>query len=55
MFCCYLSFQEPKNIGEAMLDSNWIVAMQEELNQFEMQQVWELVDRYVNQRVISTK
>jgi len=37
-FCaCYafLSHIEPKNVYEALIDSDWIVAMQEELHQFE--------------------
>ncbi|GKD38128.1 retrovirus-related pol polyprotein from transposon TNT 1-94 [Tanacetum coccineum] len=36
---------EPKNIKEAMADSAWIEAMQEELHQFDRLQVWELVDK----------
>lgn len=31
----FLSQIEPKNIDEALLDESWILAMQEELNQFE--------------------
>ena len=34
--------------------SEWITAMQEELNQFEMNQVWELVDRPAKTKVIGT-
>ncbi|GJY07366.1 hypothetical protein Tco_0374420 [Tanacetum coccineum] len=36
---------EPKNITEAMADSAWIEAMQDELHQFDRLQVWELVDK----------
>nr|GFA47843.1 hypothetical protein [Tanacetum cinerariifolium] len=36
---------EPKNIKEAMADSAWIEAMQEELHQFDRLQAWELVDK----------
>ncbi|GJW84738.1 retrovirus-related pol polyprotein from transposon TNT 1-94 [Tanacetum coccineum] len=36
---------KPKNIKEAMDDSAWIKAMQEELHQFDRLQVWELVDK----------
>ncbi|GKA05636.1 hypothetical protein Tco_0684756 [Tanacetum coccineum] len=36
---------EPKNIKEAMVDSAWIEAMQEELHQFDRLQVWELIDK----------
>ncbi|GJX48168.1 retrovirus-related pol polyprotein from transposon TNT 1-94 [Tanacetum coccineum] len=34
---------EPKNSKEAMLESSWIEAMQEEIHEFERLQVWELV------------
>ncbi|GKA63359.1 gag-pol polyprotein [Tanacetum coccineum] len=40
-----VSTTEPKNIKEAMADSAWIEAMQEELYQFDRLQVWELVDK----------
>ncbi|GJV84813.1 retrovirus-related pol polyprotein from transposon TNT 1-94 [Tanacetum coccineum] len=33
-FFCFISTIEPKNINEALKDESWIVAMQEELNQF---------------------
>ena len=42
---CYISQVEPKTVPEALQYSDWIVAMQEELNQFESNEVWELVDR----------
>nr|GFA46726.1 Gag-Pol polyprotein [Tanacetum cinerariifolium] len=35
MFALTVSIAEPKNIKEAMLDSAWIEAMQEELHQFD--------------------
>nr|GFB83293.1 hypothetical protein [Tanacetum cinerariifolium] len=44
MFALTVSTTEPKNIKEAMADSAWIEAMQEELHQFDRLQVWELVD-----------
>ncbi|GJV31584.1 hypothetical protein Tco_1391984 [Tanacetum coccineum] len=34
---------EPKNINEALKDESWVIAMQEELNQFISNDVWELV------------
>ncbi|VFQ77919.1 unnamed protein product [Cuscuta campestris] len=34
MLACFISQVEPKNIEEALADSDWINAMQEELNQF---------------------
>ncbi|GKE54576.1 gag-pol polyprotein [Tanacetum coccineum] len=45
MFALTVSTAEPKNIKEAMVDSAWIEAMQEELHQFDRLQVWELVDK----------
>ena len=46
---------EPKKIEEALTDSDWVVAMQEELNQFEHQKVWKLVPRPQNREVIDTR
>ncbi|GJY98101.1 gag-pol polyprotein [Tanacetum coccineum] len=45
MFALTVSIVEPKNIKEAMANSAWIEAMQEELHQFDRLQVWELVDK----------
>ncbi|GJX63731.1 retrovirus-related pol polyprotein from transposon TNT 1-94, partial [Tanacetum coccineum] len=33
-FFCFISTIEPKNMNEALADESWIVAMEEELNQF---------------------
>nr|GEW98906.1 retrovirus-related Pol polyprotein from transposon TNT 1-94 [Tanacetum cinerariifolium] len=33
-FFCFISAIEPKNVNEALADESWIIAMQEELNQF---------------------
>ncbi|GKC89321.1 hypothetical protein Tco_1149970 [Tanacetum coccineum] len=32
---------EPKNVNEMLTDESWIIAMQEELNQFVANDVWE--------------
>ncbi|GJR26798.1 ribonuclease H-like domain-containing protein [Tanacetum coccineum] len=40
----FLSQEEPKKISEALKDSSWVEAMQEELLQFQIQNVWVLVD-----------
>ncbi|GJT39298.1 hypothetical protein Tco_0939163 [Tanacetum coccineum] len=40
---CFISTIEPKNINEALKDESWVVAMQEKLNQFVANDVWELV------------
>ncbi|GJR65346.1 retrovirus-related pol polyprotein from transposon TNT 1-94 [Tanacetum coccineum] len=46
---------EPKNVNEALGDESWIVAMQEELNQFIANDVWELVSQPRNMTIIGTK
>ncbi|GJS83321.1 retrovirus-related pol polyprotein from transposon TNT 1-94 [Tanacetum coccineum] len=46
---------EPKNVNEALGDESWVVAMQEELNQFIANDVWDLVPLPKNQSVIGTK
>ncbi|GKD04465.1 integrase, catalytic region, zinc finger, CCHC-type containing protein, partial [Tanacetum coccineum] len=46
---------ELKNIKEAMADSAWIKAMQDELHQFDRLQVWELVDKPFGKTVIKLK
>ena len=50
-----VSFFEPKHINEALKDEYWIIAMQEELNQFERSKVWTLVERPQNHPIIGTK
>ncbi|GJS46813.1 copia protein [Tanacetum coccineum] len=42
-FFCFISTIEPKDVNEALKDTSWVVAMQEELNQFfEMSMMGEL-------------
>ncbi|GKC70815.1 retrovirus-related pol polyprotein from transposon TNT 1-94 [Tanacetum coccineum] len=55
MFALTVSRTEPKNIKEAMADSAWIEAMQEELHQFDRLDVWELVDIPLCKNVINLK
>nr|GEW14350.1 copia protein [Tanacetum cinerariifolium] len=55
MFALTVSIAEPKNIREAMADSAWIKAMQEELYQFDRLHVWELVDKPFGKMVIRLK
>ncbi|GJX57245.1 retrovirus-related pol polyprotein from transposon TNT 1-94, partial [Tanacetum coccineum] len=52
---CFISTIEPKNVNEALKDESWVVAMQEELNQFVANDVWELVPLPISQSVIGTK
>ena len=46
---------EPKTIDDALFDPDWILAMQDELSQFERSQVWDLVPRPNNKSIIDTK
>ncbi|GJZ26217.1 zf-CCHC domain-containing protein [Tanacetum coccineum] len=46
---------KPKNVNEALEDESWIVAMQEELNQFIANDIWELVPQPRNITIIETK
>ncbi|GKA20865.1 retrovirus-related pol polyprotein from transposon TNT 1-94, partial [Tanacetum coccineum] len=54
-FYYFISTIEPKNVNEALGDESWIVAMQEELNQFIANDVWELVPQPKNMTIIGTK
>ncbi|KAL6323600.1 hypothetical protein AAG906_039191 [Vitis piasezkii] len=40
---------------QIIVDENWMIVMQEELNQFERSEVWKLVPRPQNQSVIRTR
>ncbi|GJT93107.1 retrovirus-related pol polyprotein from transposon TNT 1-94 [Tanacetum coccineum] len=55
MFALTVSIVEPKNIKEAMADSAWIEAMQDELHQFDRLKVSELVDKPFGKMVIKLK
>ncbi|KAJ9535203.1 hypothetical protein OSB04_un001716 [Centaurea solstitialis] len=55
LMSCFLSQIEPKKAYDAMKDPSWVEAMQEELLQFVLQHVWDLVDLPKGHRVISTK
>ncbi|GJX85942.1 retrovirus-related pol polyprotein from transposon TNT 1-94 [Tanacetum coccineum] len=46
---------ELKNVNEALGDESWVIAMQEELNQFVANDVWDLVPLPMSQIVIGTK
>ncbi|GJV41473.1 putative ribonuclease H-like domain-containing protein, partial [Tanacetum coccineum] len=49
------SLKEPKTISQALKDKSWVEAMQEELLQFKLQQVWILVDLPFGKKEIGTK
>ena len=51
----FISTIEPKNPKEASCDDSWILAMQEELNQFTRNDVWELIPRPKDKSIIGTK
>ncbi|GJS82467.1 putative ribonuclease H-like domain-containing protein [Tanacetum coccineum] len=55
LFACFLSQEEPKKVIHALKDPSWIEAMQEELLQFKLQEVWTLVDLPNGKRAIGTK
>ncbi|GJV61625.1 ribonuclease H-like domain-containing protein [Tanacetum coccineum] len=44
LFSCFLSQEEPKKIVDDLKDESWVEAMQEELLQFQILNVWVLVD-----------
>ncbi|KAL6345561.1 hypothetical protein AAG906_017288 [Vitis piasezkii] len=50
---CKFVINHPQD--QIIVEENWMIAMQEELNQFERSEVWELVPRPSNQSVIGTK
>ncbi|GKF08120.1 putative ribonuclease H-like domain-containing protein, partial [Tanacetum coccineum] len=55
LFACFISQEEPEKISEALQDDSWVQAMQEELLQFKLQQVWVLIDLPHRLKVIGTK
>jgi hypothetical protein len=57
IFCEHYSFVssfESFKIEDALRDPDWVVAMQEELNNFKHNEVWSLVER-PKQNIIGTK
>ncbi|GKE34880.1 putative ribonuclease H-like domain-containing protein, partial [Tanacetum coccineum] len=55
LFTFFLSQEEPKKVIHALRDPSCIEAMQEELLQFKLQEVWTLVDLPNGKRPICTK
>ncbi|CAH9116305.1 unnamed protein product [Cuscuta europaea] len=55
LFSFFLSQTEPTHVTEALADPDWIIAMQEEINQFERLKVWSLVPRPPGKSIIGTK
>jgi len=54
-FYAFLSNVEPKNVYEALTDSDWVTAMQEELHQFERNKVCHLEPMPKDRSIIDTK
>ncbi|KAJ9544590.1 hypothetical protein OSB04_024297 [Centaurea solstitialis] len=57
-YCLYKSFLskiEPKNVSQALDDSDWLLAMQDELLQFKRNKVYHLVPRPQDKSIIKTK
>jgi vacuolar-type H+-ATPase catalytic subunit A/Vma1 len=50
-----LSVIEPTIVDEALSDDGWIVAMQEELNQFQRNDIWDTVAKPYQKNIIGTK
>ncbi|PWA84621.1 ribonuclease H-like domain, Reverse transcriptase, RNA-dependent DNA polymerase [Artemisia annua] len=55
LFACFISQEEPKNIAQALTQESWVEAMQEELLQFKLQEVWVLCDLPDGKKVIGTR
>jgi len=51
----FLSVIEHTTVDEALSDDGWILAMKEELNQFQRNDVWDLVPRPQQKNIIGTK
>jgi hypothetical protein len=52
--CSFVSSVEPFRVEEALQDLDWVLAMQEELNNFKRNEVWSLVPR-PKHNVVGTK
>nr|GEV31157.1 hypothetical protein [Tanacetum cinerariifolium] len=55
LFACLLSCIEPANVAKALKDADWVIAMQDEFNQFARLKVWRLVPKLKGKTVIKTK
>jgi hypothetical protein len=55
LFACFLSQIEPSSVAQALEDPSWVEAMQEEIHQFLIQNVWKLVLLLDGKTTIGTK
>jgi hypothetical protein len=51
----FVALFEPQDVGHALSNSSWVNAMHEELESFERNQVWTLVEPLRDVNVIGTK
>jgi len=57
-YCIHMDFVshiEPKFVCEPLKDESWIAVMQEELNQFTINELWTLIPQSNSMNVIGTK
>ena len=54
-FSICLSNTQPTRVSDAREDPDWVLAMQEELNQFEALKAWRLVPKPQDKSIIGTK
>ncbi|XP_070023086.1 uncharacterized mitochondrial protein AtMg00820-like [Nicotiana sylvestris] len=54
-FSAFLSEIEPENIKKALKYTDWIIAMQDELHQFERNNVWHLEPKPSDRTIIGTR
>ncbi|GJY40751.1 putative ribonuclease H-like domain-containing protein [Tanacetum coccineum] len=55
LFACFLSQKEPKKVLQVLEDPSWVEALQNELLQFKLLNVWSLVDLPRDKWAIGTK
>ena len=51
----FVSQLDPKSVSDALKDDHWFLAMQDELDQFKRNDIWDLVPRTKTQQIIRTK
>jgi hypothetical protein len=51
----FIALFEPRDVGHALFDSSWVNVMHEELENFELSQVWTLVEPPHDVNMIGTK
>lgn len=54
-FSAFISMVEPKSIKEALEHADWITTMQEELVEFDRNEVWTLIPLPQNHPIVGTR